>query len=169
MFATTTCLAFAHLFAREEMRERLLAKLTDDVLFYGATIHAFCVMPHHLHVVARAPETKTMSWFMQRFKSNSAKVLLPHLLPSELRAMAPERGNQGHQMWKVSFRGIPIRTERVFWSTIRYVHLNPVRWGMVSRPEEYAWSSAMLFESCKWREEDGVNGPLRTWFEAGVC
>jgi REP element-mobilizing transposase RayT len=58
-------------------------------------------------------------------------------------------------MWKVSFRGIPIRTERVFWSTIRYVHLNPVRWGMVARPEG-------------WREEDGANWPLREKFEAGI-
>lgn len=46
--------------------------------------------------------------------------------------------------------------------------ISPVRWGMVARPEEYRRSSATLFESCLQREADGVNGPSRERFEAGV-
>ena len=157
MFVTTTCLGFAHLLARETTREKLAAKLADDVDFYGAKLHAFCIMPHHLHLVVQSPPGKSMSWFMQRFKSNSAKLLEPDLTPDERLQMGEEYGLQGRKFWKVSFRGIPLLTERAFWKCITYVHLNPVRWGLCERIEDYRWSSGRMFESCRWSEENGIN------------
>jgi len=164
MFVTTTCRGFAHLLGRETTREKLTAKLADDVDYYNAKLHAFCIMPHHLHLVIQSPPGKSMSWFMQRFKSNSAKWLEPQLTPEERLQMGDCCGQQGRKFWMVSFRGIPLLTERAFWKCITYIHLNPVRWGLCERIEDYRWSSGRMFESGLWSEEDGINRAMLTDF-----
>ena len=98
-----------------------------------------------------------MSGFMQRFKSNSAKLLEPELTPDERLLMGEEYGLQGRRVGKVSFRGIPVLTERAFWKCITYGHLNPVRGGLCERIEDYRWSSGRMFESCLWSEDGGIN------------
>lgn len=157
MFVTTTCLNFAKLLQREEMRDRLCCRLARDIQFYGAKLHAFCVMPHHLHLIVQAPGSNSMSWLMQRFKSNSAKDLLPLLTKAELESMGEEYGVQDRKFWMVSFRGIPLYTEEAFWRSVTYVHLNPVRGGLCERIEDYRWSSGGMFEDCLWSSEEGIN------------
>ena len=39
------------------------------------------------------------------------------------------------------YRTEMIEDERYYWTVSRYVHLNPVRAGLVKRPEQWAWSS----------------------------
>ena len=34
-----------------------------------------------------------------------------------------------------------IEDESYYWTVSRYVHLNPVRAGLVARPEQWEWSS----------------------------
>jgi len=40
-----------------------------------------------------------------------------------------------------------IRTEKVLLSAIDYIHLNPVRRGLVQRAADYQWSSARWYAS----------------------
>ncbi|MEQ1933312.1 MAG: transposase [Fimbriimonadaceae bacterium] len=61
----------------------------SDCKFYGAVLHWYCIMDNHIHLVIRSPETKMISWFMQQFKKNVSKQLLPRLTPTELRRLAP--------------------------------------------------------------------------------
>jgi len=39
------------------------------------------------------------------------------------------------------FHSIPVEEDAYFTTVARYIHLNPVRAGMVSRPEDYPWSN----------------------------
>ena len=43
------------------------------------------------------------------------------------------------------FKGILVQEEYHYWELTRYVHLNPVRAGLVSDPEAYSWSSCALY------------------------
>ena len=167
LFVTTTCLNFARLLERPEMRDRLARIIASDCRYYGAILHSFAIMPHHLHMLLRAPETNDMSWFMQRFKSNSAKELGPLLTALEIDQMGDEYGLAGRKFWKISFRGIPIRDERMFWSVCRYIHFNPVREGLVPHTVDYRWSSAQMFESCLWHDEHGINTAMEQMWLSG--
>ncbi len=155
MFVTTTCLGYTPALLNPRQKERLLSTLAAECQYHGALLHAFCVMDHHLHLVIRAPLMMSMSKFMQSFKRRSASELLdtatPYVRASLLREIKDDRS-----FWMRSFRGIPIRSERVMWACVKYVHLNPVRAGICACPEEYAWSSAWIFESCLWTESEGV-------------
>lgn len=44
-------------------------------------------------------------------------------------------------LWQGRFKGTLIDTDRYLLACYRYVELNPVRAGMVSRPDDYPWSS----------------------------
>ncbi len=35
-----------------------------------------------------------------------------------------------------------IRNEKMFWAKLRYIHNNPVKAGLVIKPEDYKYSSA---------------------------
>lgn len=160
MFATTTCLDHARLLQRPEIRDLICSRMIADVQRYGAVLHAFSVMPDHLHMLIRAPDDKTISWFMQRFKSNSAKDIAPLLLPSEL-AQIKSYGKKNRTFWEPSFHGPGVRDERMFWSVGRYIHLNPLRAGLCDSTLSYRWSSASMYENLQWNDESGVNDAVR--------
>jgi putative transposase len=49
-------------------------------------------------------------------------------------------GFVGH-VWQGRFKSFPMEEEHC-WNAVRYVELNPVRAGIVTRAEDYLWSSA---------------------------
>lgn len=155
MFVTTTVLGYTPALRNAGDKAHLLRILASDCRHHGALLHAFCVMEHHLHLVIRAPLHLEMSRFMQGFKRRSAHELLKTASPWILRRLR-ETSKDNRSFWMRSFRGVPIRSEEVMWACIRYLHLNPVRAGLCERTIDYPWSSALMFEECRWTEEDGI-------------
>lgn len=155
MFVTTTCLGWVPALRTDEARAILLAQLVHECRRLRARLHAYCIMEHHLHLVIAAPTGMTMSRFMQTFKEGAAKRVLEAAHPF-IRGRLMEEAKDGRSLWMRSFRGVPLRSERTRWACIRYTHLNPVRAGLCERPEEHTWSSARLYETCRWIDEIGV-------------
>jgi len=50
-------------------------------------------------------------------------------------------GKSRYAVWKEQARGVPIYTERVFQIKLEYIHVNPIRVGLVTEPSEYSYSS----------------------------
>jgi len=135
----------------------MCALLAHDCRRYGAVLHSFCVMEHHVHAVLRAPFDHADAWLLQRIKSNSAKLLMPLLKPAELTRLK-EFQTPRRSFWQDSFRGIMVTSEETMWDCVKYIHLNPVRSGHVEAIERYRWSSGWMYEQELWTEEDGVTG-----------
>ena len=127
------------------MRTRMARSLLSDCLYYGATLHAYVVMPHHVHFVATLPEDRDDSWFVQRIKTNSAKALMPLLLDEERAGFAEQEGLNLRSFWMRSFRGLPLLSEGIFHQKVYYTHQNPVRAGYAETFEAYPWSSAAVY------------------------
>lgn len=149
-FFTTTCLDFVHAFADPHIRSLMAASLIQDGSFYGAELHAFVIMPHHIHFIARVPEGKDSSWLAQRIKSNSARRILPQLAQGTLAQFNQQRGLNRRSFWRAGFREFCCGS--VFWQKVMYIHNNPVRAGLCNLPEEYFWSSARYFVIGGWSE-----------------
>jgi len=154
-FVTTTVLGYVPALRSAQISELLLQVLVVDCRFFGAVLHAYCIMDHHIHLVLRAPLDGTISKFMQGFKARSAKAILP-LLDAGLRRQLRVHERDGRSLWMRSFRGIPIRSETVRVACVRYVHLNPVRAGLCERAIDYPWSSAWRYEMGQWDEDEGL-------------
>ena len=53
---------------------------------------------------------------------------------------ATTRGAEG-ELWQPRFFDRALRTVKEYNQKVEYIHLNPVRAGLVSRPEDWRWSS----------------------------
>ncbi|MEI7577727.1 MAG: transposase [Armatimonadota bacterium] len=142
---TSTCLDFAHLFGRDELKDVMVRSLLSDCCYYGARLHGFVVMSHHIHLIVTPSETEEISDLIQKIKRNSAKAINPLLNDQERAQLKDQIGLNQRTFWMRSFRGLLVDSERVFHQKLDYIHTNPVRASLVGRPEEYRWSSARMY------------------------
>jgi len=50
--------------------------------------------------------------------------------------------DQRRKLWIKRFDDQVIRNEKMFWTKLKYIHNNPVKAGLVEKPEDYKYSSA---------------------------
>lgn len=115
------------IFLDEKDRHRFLLLIQEGVERYRHRIHAFCLMGNHVHLavqVADIPLSRIMQNIGFRYtRYFNAKVK-----------------RTGH-LFQGRYKAILIDAESYLLELIRYVHLNPVRAGIVKSPDEYRWSS----------------------------
>jgi putative transposase len=95
---------------------------------YGVAVHAYCLMTNHIHFLV-TPDSKASI-------SNVTKVV-----GSRYAQYINYRYKRTGSLWEGRHRSSLVQTDRYLLCCYRYVELNPVRAGMVTRPEEYRWSS----------------------------
>jgi REP element-mobilizing transposase RayT len=59
---------------------------------------------------------------------------------SSMSAVNQRRGAEG-ELWQPRFFDRALRSVKEYNEKVEYIHLNPVRVGLVSRPEDWRWSS----------------------------
>jgi putative transposase len=94
---------------------------------YGCRLHAYCWMSNHIHMAVQVdtiPLGSLMRWIASQFARSWNKV----------------RRCTGH-VFERRHRAILVNTDQYALQLVRYIHLNPVKAGMVDHAEEYAWSS----------------------------
>jgi len=95
---------------------------------HGVEIWAYCLMPNHVHLIAVPPA------------EDSLRRAIGEAHRRYTRAINFREGWRGH-LWQGRFSSYAME-ERYLLAAARYVEMNPVRAGLVQRPEEYGWSSA---------------------------
>jgi len=103
-------------------------------------LHAWVVMPNHVHVLIEPLKGTTLPRIVHAWKSYSAKVIL------KTNAGEPPALPAKRQLWQPDYWDRYIRNERHYRSTIDYIHQNPVKASLVARAEEWPWSSASIPE-----------------------
>lgn len=129
--------AIYHVTSRGNGRQRIFLDDRDNSLFLellGNTLerfqwvcHAYCLMVNHYHLMIETPE------------ANLSKGM-HHLNASFSQAHNKRHGAVGHLL-QGRFKSIVVDRESYLLELARYVVLNPVRAGMVARPEDWPWSS----------------------------
>jgi putative transposase len=92
-------------------------------------LHAFVLMPEHLHVLLTPGDETTIEKAMQMIKGGSAH------------RIGVERP-QAFPIWHRSFHDRWIRDAEQFWQAKSYIEQNPVKAKLVESAQQYAWSSA---------------------------
>jgi putative transposase len=99
-----------------------------DIIFFGCAIHAYVFMTNHVHLLMTPQTATAISQVMQAL----GRVYVQYF---------NHRYRRTGTLWEGRFRASVIDTDRYLLTCHRYIELNPVRAGMVSRPESYPWSS----------------------------
>jgi putative transposase len=93
-------------------------------------------MPEHFHLLISEPQESTPSVVMQVLKQRFVRTVLSQ--PSRQLSLRPEVAGE---IWQRRFYDFNVWTERKRIEKLRYMHRNPVKRGLVSGPEQWAWSS----------------------------
>lgn len=99
-------------------------------------VDAWVVLPDHMHAVWTLPEGDadyTVRWSVIKARFSRA---MPH---ADRRASHERR--REHGVWQRRFWEHHIRDERDYQAHIRYCWMNPVKHGLVERPEDWPYSS----------------------------
>jgi putative transposase len=116
------------IFNDETDRRRYHKLLIQHCLECGVDILGYCQMTNHVHLILRPNHDEGISDTMQRINSDYAQGVQLRL------------GRKGH-LWQGRYRAAAM-DDAYLWNALRYVELNPVRAGLVTQPEDWAWSSA---------------------------
>jgi putative transposase len=136
-FFFTVNLAERKLSLLAEHVELLSAAFRETRQRHAFTIDAIVVLPDHLHTVWTLPEGDAdfaMRW--QLVKSTFSRSLVRNERISQSRSDKGERGIWQRRHWEHT-----IRDEIDFVRHIDYVHINPVKHGLVDRLRDWAPSS----------------------------
>jgi putative transposase len=116
------------IFHRAEDYRLYLQLLTEFARHTGVGVHAYALMPNHVHVVAVPRDRQGLSKLFQRVHGEYARAI--HL---RLR-------RTGH-LFQARYHSVALDPEH-YWASMVYVERNPVEAGLVTRAEEWRWSSA---------------------------
>jgi REP element-mobilizing transposase RayT len=108
-------------------RQRLVDGLEKAVRRSGWVLYGFVIMTNHLHLVLKTPRAN-LAKGMQLFLSAYAN------------GWARRHSRSGH-LFQGRYRTEMVEDETYLWVLTRYIHLNPVRAGMVRSVEDWPWSS----------------------------
>ena len=118
------------------LQSERMAKLFINVLFnyqnqsrYG--LHEFVVMPDHFHVLLTPVPPVTLEKSVQFIKGGFS-------------FRARKEGGLIGEIWQTSFYDHRVRDGDEYSRFRHYIHMNPVRRGLVPSPEEFPYSSALL-------------------------
>ncbi len=115
------------------MNDPLIADLVQDNLLFSDNdryrLHAWCVMPNHVHVLFTPTTDWEMGTIVHTWKSYTA-----HRCNKILQ--------RSGGFWQKEPYDRYIRDEKHFANAVRYIENNPVKAGLCEKPEDWKWSSA---------------------------
>jgi putative transposase len=112
--------------SREEVKTSEVLK-TSEVCQPATSFIAYCLMPNHYHFIAQ-PHDENFSHHMQLLTISYTKAI-------------NERYHRVGALFQGAFRAKHIDRPEYLLHLSRYIHLNPVRAGLVKRPEDWVYSS----------------------------
>ena len=127
------------------LREQGGTQLTDHVAAFGNALRharsrhpfhldAWVVLPDHAHTIWTLPSgdyDSATRWRMVKIAFSKAIKKAGCLLKAPL--------------WAPGFDSRPVGNDEEYASMVDYLHRNPVRHGLVARPEDWQWSSVHRF------------------------
>ena len=118
----------AAVFLGDSDRRRYLDWLVEAAHEHGVAVHAYVLMPNHVHLLASPATAEAMPRMMQTLGRRYVGWF-----------------NHVHRrtgtLWEGRYKAALVDTDAYFLACMRYVELNPVRAHLVVAASEFRWSS----------------------------
>ncbi len=126
---SATCYNHAIIMQSPNRREELLNAIFKRFIQNGYEIHAWVVLPNHYHVLAHVMEFDLLSSIFRQ------------ILGFTSYDWNKDDACQGRKVW-FRYTDRLIRSERHYYTTLNYIHYNPVKHGWSN--SAYEWKASSL-------------------------
>ncbi len=152
-FVTLTISGWVDIFTREVYRKILVENLSFCQESQGLEIFEYVIMSNHIHLICRRRESD-LKELLGRFKSYTSKELLKEIsqnvqesrtqwILNQFRFFAKQNEQyKEYHVWDSNNYPVLLYSSGIYEQKKNYIHHNPVRAGIVARPEYYLYSSA---------------------------
>jgi len=134
-------------FLVDDDRRVYLELLAEQAEKYGLEILGYCLMRHHMHLVAVPKTEEALAKAVGRTHFRYAQYI-------------NRFGKRSGHLWQGRFHSCAL-DRRHFWLAMKYIELNPVRAKLCRKPWRYEWSSAAAHVD-EQAESEILN--LRKWY-----
>ena len=167
-FISFAVVGWLDVFTRNEYKDLFIESLEYCQKKKGLEIHAWCIMSSHVHLVFRSIEGQKPELLLgdlKRFTSRSivkaiqenSKESRRDFLIDFFQKEADKSSNVSqYQFWRHDNKPIELWSNKVIKQKIDYTHNNPVEAGLVYKPEDYRYSSAIDYAGEKGIIDDVV-------------
>jgi putative transposase len=125
-FITFSCYHRLPLMARAGAYSTFEEELERVRQQYQFVIAGYVLMPEHVHLLVGEPQISSLATVLQVLKQRTSRMLKR---PGEA------------QFWQRRYYDFNVRNPEKRSEKLRYMHRNPVKRGLVARPEDWSWSS----------------------------
>ncbi len=159
-FITSTVVGWVDVFSREIYRIILVDSLKYCQKEKGLIIYGFVIMSNHIHLIVKA-KNNNLADVIRDFKKFTAGKIIKEISvnPKESRkkwmlnlfsfAGKTNNNNKIFQFWQQHNHPVELFSNKAIDINLNYIHENPVRNGLVEKPEDYIYSSARNYAGYK--------------------
>jgi REP element-mobilizing transposase RayT len=153
-FVTFAVVGWVDVFTRNEYRDIFIDSMRFCQERKGLVLHAWCLMTNHVHLAMSALEKNpgdilrdlkkfSSSALIQAIKENPRESRKEWMIPIFQDHGEKNSRNTTHQFWIQDNHPVELFSTPFTDQKINYIHNNPVKAGIVARPEHYLYSSAI--------------------------
>jgi putative transposase len=161
-FVTFTVVEWVDVFTREDYTNIVLESLRYCESEKGLEIYAWVIMSNHLHlIISRKNEGNGLSEIVRDFKKYTASKIIAEIENNKREsrrnwmlwifssAGKKNKNNKNYQFWIQDNHAEQLISNGFIDQKLNYIHMNPVRAGLVDEPESYRYSSAIEYAGKK--------------------
>ena len=154
-FVSFAVVNWLDVFTRNEYKDIIIDSLAFCQREKSMEIIAWCIMSNHIHLIFRINDDGKPQLVLGDFKRFTSKTIVNAIkenkresriefLLEQFKKAAESSSNVKHyQFWRHDNKPIELWSNKVIKEKIDYVHNNPVVEGLVYKPEDYVYSSAI--------------------------
>ncbi len=117
-----------NIFKTKEDKTKYLTLLRKYYSKFKVNMIAYCIMDNHVHLLMHTEKTQNISEFMRQVNSIYAMDY-------------NRRKDRVGYVYRNRFKSVPIMTREQMYKCIKYIHMNPVKAGIVKDEAKYNYSS----------------------------
>ena len=121
------------IFQSDADRRHFITILGECKEISGFKLHAFCLMPNHLHLLLEPAGDEPLEIIFKRIGSRYA-------------VWYNRKYQRVGHLFQDRFRSENVETDRYYMTVLRYILQNPMKAGMESKPGTYRWNSYLAYE-----------------------
>lgn len=154
-FVSLAVVEWLDVFTRNEYKDILVNSLSFCQVNKGMEIIAWCIMTNHMHLIFRSIKGEKPEQLLGDFKRFTSKAIVKAIkdnprgsrkefLLAQFKKAAIKSSNvKQYQFWRHDNKPIELWSNKVIEEKINYIHDNPEEAGLVFKPEDYVYSSAV--------------------------